>query len=387
MSRSPHPRPVYLDYNATAPLRPEVRETLAAALDLVGNPSSVHGFGRACRSAVEHARAQVAALVGARPSEVVFTSGGTEANNLALRGAAPGRRLVVSAIEHESVLAAAPDAARVPVNAQGVVDLDALDARLAALDADGGPPACLSLMLANNETGVLQPVAEAARLAHARGALVHCDAVQAAGRLPLDRAALGVDLLTLSAHKLGGPQGVGALVVRDGLTLPALLRGGGQERGRRAGTENVAGIAGFGRAAELALSDLDAAAGLAALRDGLERRIRALVPTVRLFGAGAPRLANTSCIGLPGLPGETQVMALDLAGVAVSAGAACSSGKVRASHVLRAMGADPAEAGSAIRVSLGWATGPADIDRFIEAWTALHRRVASAPALAPAPAA
>lgn len=367
-------RRAYLDHNASSPLRPSVRGAMAEALDLIGNPSSVHTDGRTVRRAVDAARRHVARLAGAAPGEVVFTAGGTEANNLALRGFA-GRRLIVSAVEHESVLAAAPGAARIPVDRNGVVDLAALE-RL--LSEDRGP-ALVSVMLVNNETGVIQPVAEVARIAHAHGAVVHCDAVQGAGRVALDRAALGADLLSLSAHKLGGPAGCGALVVAEGCHPEPLIRGGGQERWRRAGTENLVGIAGFGAAAAAALED-GTGPELAALRDGLERRALDAVPVARLMGAGVRRAGNVACLALPGVAGETQVMALDLAGVSVSAGAACSSGKVRPSHVLEAMGEPADVAGAAIRVSLGWNTTAADVDRFLTAWTAMARRLV--PALA-----
>ncbi len=359
---------VYLDYNASAPIRPEAAAALSEALGLTGNASSVHGFGRALRQRIESAREAVAALAGAAPADVIFTSGGTEANNLALRG--DWERVLVSAGEHDSVLQAAPEAVRIPLGPDGVLRLD----RLAEELATGGGRTLASVMLANNETGVIQPIRRVAELVHEAGALLHCDAVQAAGKIPVDMAALGADLLSLSAHKLGGPQGVGALVVREGIDLPALLRGGGQERRRRAGTENAAAIAGFGVAADAALEELDRAAGLAALRDALEARVRALAPETRIFGAEAPRLANTSCITMPGVGAETQVMALDLAGVAVSAGSACSSGKVTVSHVLQAMGAAPEEAATAIRVSFGWGSVPADVDRFIAAWSELYRR-------------
>jgi cysteine desulfurase len=367
---------VYLDYNATAPVRPEAAAAVADALGLTGNASSVHRFGRLARRKLEDAREAVAALVGAPAERVVFTSGGTEANNLALTGAGRARRLV-SAGEHDSVLNAAAagvegGAERIPLGRDGVVDLDALEARL----GEDSRPALVSVMLANNETGVIQPVARAAETAHCRGALVHCDAVQGAGKIPVDMTALGVDLLSLSAHKLGGPQGVGALIVAEGIELAPLMLGGGQERRHRAGTENLPGIAGFGAAAECALAGLERMAGLAELRDRLERRLRARAPEIEIYGAGAPRLPNTSCFGTPGLAAEIQVMALDLAGIAVSAGAACSSGKVAPSHVLGAMGASEAEAGSAIRVSLGWDSGAAGIERFLEAWSALYSRSA-----------
>lgn len=368
------PERIYLDHNATTPLKPAVRDAMIEAMDLVGNPSSVHAFGRRARRAVEDARAAVAALVGVKPAQVLFTGSGTEANNMALRGF-PGRRVLTSAIEHESVLAAVADADRLPVTPSGALALDALAEALERVEPNR---ALLSLMVANNETGVLQPVAEAAALARARGALVHADAVQAAGRLPLSLSALGVDLLTLSAHKLGGPAGVGALILAEGLEPDALVRGGGQEKRKRAGTENLLGIVGFGTAARLAREELPAAAALAPLRDRLEREALAAAPLARVMGADAPRVPNTSCLVLPGLSGETQVMALDLAGVAVSAGSACSSGKVKPSHVLAAMGADAASASSAIRVSLGWTSDDAAVDRFLAAWSALARRSVAA---------
>lgn len=366
---------VYLDHNATTPLRPEARRAVEAAFATTGNPSSAHRFGRAARRAVEDAREQLARLVGARPDAVVFTSGGTEANALALAGAGR-RRVLVSAIEHPSVLAAAPGATRIPVDGDGTVDLAAFENALAA-DPE---PALVSIMLANNETGAIQPVAKAAEIARRFGALVHCDAVQAAGKIAIDVRALGAHLVSLSGHKFGGPMGTGALIVDDAVSLAALIGGGGQERGRRAGTENVPGIAGLGAAAEAAWAGLDAFARLADWRDALESRALAAAPSARVVGRGAARLPNTSCLALPGMAAETQVMALDLAGVAVGAGAACSSGKTKASPVLAAMGLDADTAGSAIRASLGWTTGEGDIERFIEAWTALAARAQAAAA-------
>ncbi|MGH7098743.1 MAG: cysteine desulfurase family protein [Stellaceae bacterium] len=359
----------YLDWNATAPLRPEARAAMTVALQHCGNPSSVHRRGRAARRLVEEARAAVAALVGAPPESVVFTSGGTEANALALCG--NGRaRILVSAVEHAAVLEAVPEAVRIPVDGDGIVSLAALDKLLAA----DPRPALVSVMLANNETGVIEPAAAIAKIAHRHGALYHCDAVQAAGKVPLDVAALGADLLTLSAHKLGGPPGVGALVIRQGLDLAPLLRGGGQERGRRAGTENLPGIAGFGAAAQAALAQMPVWEHVRGLRQALESAVIGAAPEAVVNAAAAPRLPNTAAIAMPGTPAETQVIALDLDGVMVSAGAACSSGKVRTSHVLEAMGAGSELAGSTIRVSLGWETGEADIARFLDAWTALYRR-------------
>jgi len=368
--------PVYLDYNATAPLRPAAAEAMARASALTGNASSVHSFGRQARAAIETAREQVAALAGAKPAQIVFTSGGTEANNLAIAGS--GRaRILVSAIEHDSVLAAAPSAERIPVTSDGVVDLAALQ-HLLQVDAR---PALVCVMLANNETGAIQPLAEIVVIAHRAGALVHCDAVQAAGKLPLDFATLGTDLMSLSAHKFGGPKGAGAVVVADNVPFTAQLRGGGQERGRRAGTENIAAIAGFGAAADEARHDLSRLEAIAAMRDWLERDAVADVSAARIIAAKPPRLANTSCLALPGASSETLVMALDLAGVAVSAGSACSSGKVKASHVLKAMGLGDEIAGSAIRVSLGWASKAADVERFLEVWNEFAgRRGLSGPA-------
>lgn len=356
----------YLDYNATAPLRPGARAAMLGALELGGNASSVHGAGRAARRVVETARARVADLVGATPAQVIFTAGATEANATALRGF--GRSVIlVSAIEHDSVLAAVPEAIRLPVTPDGTLDLEALD-RL--LERTAGP-ALVAVMAVNNETGAIQPIAEVVRRAHARGALVHCDAVQAAGKLPIDLMAWGVDSLSLSAHKLGGPQGAGALVLREGLGLEPLLRGGGQERRRRAGTENIAAIAGFGAAAvACADDDLD---GLQRMRDRLEAIIRDAAPEVPVHAAAAPRVPTVSCIGLPGLAAETQVMRFDLEGIAVSAGSACSSGKVAASHVLAAMGVEAGASGEAVRVSLGWATAAVDVDRFAQAWLRLYQ--------------
>jgi cysteine desulfurase len=374
--------PVYLDYNATAPLKPAVIEAVAAALAETGNPSSVHRFGRLVRRTVENARTQVAALVNAAPASVVFTGSGTEANNLALYQAhAQGRPILVSAIEHDAVLRAAPDAVRIPVTRDGIIDLDALDRFLA-----GTQGALVAVMLANNETGVIQPIADVVRIAHVRGAQVHCDAVQAAGKIAIDMQALGVDTLALSAHKFGGPQGVGALIVSDRVAMRPQIAGGGQERGRRAGTENVAAIAGFGVAASLAASDLSGMDAIAQLRDEAETRLRRVRPDAVIFGAAANRLPNTICVAVPGIAAETQVMALDLAGVAVSAGSACSSGKVKASHVLAAMGAGLL-AGNALRVSAGWRSTAEDFDRFVEAWTSLWARLSAPRVDSVAPAA
>ena len=370
---------VYLDYNATAPVRPQAAAAVAHALAVGGNPSSVHAAGRAARALVEQARAEVAALIGAPASTVVFTSGGTEANALAIESAvaAGTRRLVVSAVEHDSVLenARAGGAAveLMPVDAAGVADLGWLAARLSAWDEADGKP-FVALMLANNETGVIQPTAEAAQIVRAAGGWLHVDAIQAAGKIAVDSRALGADTLSVSAHKLGGPQGVGALTFGPRAVLSRRLHGGGQERGRRAGTENVPGIAGFGAAARAAREGLDALQAQAAWRDAAEARLVAQGAIV--MGAGAERLANTLCVAAPGHGSELQVMALDLAGVMVSAGSACSSGKVKASHVLTAMGQGDL-AGCAVRVSGGWATAEDDWNRFVEAWSLAHDRHAA----------
>jgi cysteine desulfurase len=357
----------YLDYNATAPVRPDVVEAVRDALERVGNPSSVHRFGREARRVLEHARELVATMVGAAPAQVVFTSGGTEANNQALRGV--HGPVAVSAIEHDSVLAAVPDAVRIPVDAEGRLDLAALERELAHAS-----PMLVSVMLSNNETGVIQPVREVVEVARRHGARVHCDAVQAGGKLAIDIDTLGVDYLSLSAHKFGGPPGVGALVVGKGLEPEALLRGGGQERRWRPGTENLPGIVGFGRACELAMADAHWWQRTAALRDRLEGRLTRLAPAARVFGRGADRLPNTSYLTMPGVSNHTQLIEFDLAGIAVSTGSACSSGKVGPSHVLAAMGVDPAAASSAIRISLGWASTADDVDHLIDAWGRLYAR-------------
>ncbi|MZR30929.1 cysteine desulfurase family protein [Sneathiella litorea] len=361
---------VYLDFNATAPTRPEVVTAMVAILAAGGNPSSVHQAGRTARNRVEEARGSVAQLLGCKAPEIIFTSGGTEANNFAL-SCFPDRPLFISAGEHDSVLAAAgPRACHLPLHSNGLLDLVALTDLLDA--ADG--PALVSVMLANNETGVIQPAREIADIIHERGGLFHCDAIQAVGKIPIAFSELGADMMTVSAHKFGGPQGMGALVLRDGLAVPPFIRGGGQELGRRAGTENVAGIVGMGVAALSAKKGLDDYSALAELRDFMEARLLEISPESNIYGRNAPRLPNTSAISMPGVASELQVMSLDLDGIAVSAGSACSSGKVKASHVLTAMGANEEEAGSAIRISLGWSTTDAEIGRLIESWTRLYQR-------------
>ncbi|MGB6395448.1 MAG: cysteine desulfurase family protein [Bradyrhizobium sp.] len=371
------PDRVYLDWNATAPLRPETRAAMAAAWDQLGNPSSVHAEGRHARRLVEEARSAVAGAIGALARNVVFTSGGTEANALALvpglRAASgqPVQRLVVSAIEHASVFSGgrftAEAISTVVVTKSGVVDLDHLRKLL-----DKGSPALVSVMSANNETGAVQPVAEVAEIVHAAGSLLHVDAIQALGKIPFDIKVIDADLVTLSAHKIGGPKGVGALVLGDGLTgLEPLWRGGGQELGRRAGTENVAGIAGFGAAVEVAVrGESGDAVRLEALRDRLENGLRQTAGLL-VFCTDVPRLPNTTLFTAPGLKAETAVIGFDLEGIAVSSGSACSSGKVQPSHVLEAMGFGPKLAQGAVRLSLGWSTQEADIDLCLKAWRKL----------------
>ncbi len=360
--------PVYLDHNATTPVRPEAIRAMAATMERVGNPSSVHGFGRAARRILEDARDALAALVEAPGSALTFTSGGTEANNLALRGT-DARSVLVSAVEHPSVMEAIPKAQIIPVGSDGVVDLDALDGLL----ADAPKPALVSVMLANNETGVIQPIAEVVEIARRHGARVHCDAVQALGKIAVDFTGLGVDMMSVSAHKIGGPQGVGALILRDGVSVQPLMRGGGQERRRRGGTENLPGVAGFGTAAEMAAGALVEYGALATHRDRLERDLGRLTNDLTVFGVAAPRLPNTTCCAVAGLASEILVPALDLEGIAISAGSACSSGKVQASPVLEAMGQGP-WAGNAVRISLGWTSRTEDVDRFLSAWTRIAER-------------
>jgi cysteine desulfurase len=346
---------VYLDANASEPLRPAARDALVAALDLGGNPSSVHAAGRRARRVLEDARACLIARFGA--ADLVFTSGGTEADALAIHGLGQGRRLLLGATEHDAVRTARPGTV-IPVDRDGVIDLDAL---AAALD---GPPALVCLMLANNETGTIQPVAEAAALCREHGALLHVDAVQAAGRMVIDMRALGADSMAVSSHKLGGPAGAGALLLAPDRLVRALITGGGQEQGRRGGTPPVAPIAGFAAAA------LQDAPALSAWRDAMEA---AAIACGAVVLGGVNRLANTTCLALPGVAAQTQLIALDLAGVQVSAGAACSSGKVARSHVLDAMGVG-ALAGEAIRVSLPWNAVAADVEAFASAYAAMASR-------------
>jgi cysteine desulfurase len=378
---------VYLDHNATSPLRPAAREAMLAALSETGNASSVHREGQAARARVEHARAQVAGLVGADPQTITFTSGATEAIATALSpelelsgSATPCDVLLISAIEHPAVRAGGRFAADkieiIPVDGTGLVDLAALDVMLACHKGAGRRP-LVSVMAANNETGVIQPLSEIAKLVHAAGGALHVDAVQIVGRYPFDLETSGADLISISSHKLGGPQGAGAFIARNaGTRVPPLLRGGGQERGARAGTENVAAIAGFGAAAEEAANTIAEGVGrLATMREQVENGIRTILPSAAIFSEAALRVPNTTCFAVPGMTAETALIAFDLAGVAVSSGSACSSGKVAVSETLKAMKVDPALAKGAIRVSTGWSTQDGDIARFLEVFARVYAPV------------
>jgi cysteine desulfurase len=378
----------YCDHNATSPLRPACRDAMAHALTIGGNPSAVHAAGRAARAVIEDARDAVAKLVGAKSDQVIFTSGATESNTLALAGAIDGAlvegekpvritRLFVSAIEHSSILKAAQRLAErtaglrleiLPVTADGVLDTEALRVAL----REGKGRALVAVMAANNETGVIQPIAEVSRLCREAGALLLVDAVTAAGKIDLEFALC--DYMTLSAHKMGGPQGSGALILGAGAPFAPQLVGGGQQKGLRAGSENLSGIAGFGAAAKAVLADGQERARVSALRERFEKNLKAAIPGTVVFGENAPRLSNTSNAGLPGISGENIVIALDLDGIAVSSGSSCSSGKITPSHVLSAMGVDTALAGASLRVSFGWNSVQADADAVVAALVRLNQR-------------
>ncbi len=366
--------PVYLDYNATAPLLPSVTKVMGEALSgMPKNPSSIHSYGRSAKAQLEKARETIAHAVSAFPNEVIFTASGTEANMLALKGF-PDRQLVASPTEHSSIHKPAGrlGAVFLDVDQSGLIDRGSMRAKLEAL----GKPALISVMLANNETGVIQPIKELGAIAKEYGALIHCDASQAIGKIPVDWNLLGVDMLTLCAHKAGGPLGVGALILRNDLPIAAQLIGGGQELGRRAGTENVAAILGF---QEMIIQTVETGfAQMTSLRewlDAMEAEMIAAVPDAMVVGQEAARLPNTSCVIMPGVSSETQLMNLDLAGYAVSAGSACSSGRIATSHVLKAMGYSDDQAASALRISLGWGTKEAEVKAFTEEWLKLYARL------------
>lgn len=355
---------IYLDANATEPLRPEARHAAIAALDLTGNPSSIHGAGRQARRLLDQARETIASMFGGDAANLVFTSGGTEANALAVAGLGRGRTILCGATEHAAILAAAQGACLIPVEHAGVLNVAALERLLA-----GAAPALVCVMLANNETGVIAPMADIATVCRRHGARLHVDAVQAAGRMTVDLRHLGADSIAMSGHKLGGPKGAGALLLSDGLDLDvAMIAGGGQERGRRGGTPDLPAIAGFAAALK---ASRDQPADLARLRDAAET---AAVDAGAVVCGTGPRLTNTSCLALPGVRADAQVIALDLAGIAVSAGAACSSGKIARSHVLDAMGL-AGLAGCAIRVSLPWNACASDIEAFASAYAATASRM------------
>lgn len=362
---------IYFDYNATAPLRQEAKQAMLEGMELVGNGSSIHHFGRHVRSKIEQARQEVADFFETAPANIIFTSGATEANHLAVCGFEG--RIIVSAVEHNSIDQARPDRLVCPVDGYGIIDLTALEAML----KDGNSPTLVCVMVANNETGVLQPLEKVVELAKKYEAFVHCDAVQVVGRLSF--ALEGIDLISLSAHKLGGPQGVGALVMRTDVPLKAQLRGGGQERSFRSGTENFLGILGF--AAVLKAAKGKDWTAVEHLRNALETRLKALCPDTLFIAQEVPRLPNTALLVMGGVKNTTQVMNFDLAGIAVSAGAACASGKVKSSRVLKAMGVPEPIADCSIRVSLGPASQMDEIDRFLEVWMDIYERAHNMPSL------
>lgn len=359
---------IYLDYNATTPILQTVKDAVGTILDKPLNASSVHSDGRFARKLIEDSRGMVRQMVGAdEDTRIIFTASGTEANNQVFKGLkayAP----VVSAVEHISVLRGCQNPYFIPVDQLGLVKLDALERLLREVEGK----VLVSVMLANNETGVIQPIKEIAALAHNYGAIVHTDAIQACGRIDIDMEALGVDLITVSGHKIGGLQGAGALIVKKSVALQSFITGGGQEQGYRAGTENVPAIVGFGVAAEYVGKKL---LKKKTLRDMMEARLLCVCPEIKIFGQEAARINNTSCFTMPGVASETQLMHFDLEGISVSNGSACSSGKVSASHVLLAMGVDDRDASCALRVSLGNDTNERDVLAFVDAWTSLYARV------------
>ncbi len=371
---------IYLDYNATAALRPAARDAMLDVLNEQNcalNASSVHAFGRKGRKIVEGARGHVANLIGVPANQVIFNSGATEGNNTVLRYFAQNysdKAIFVSSIEHPSVLDPVPNAHKIPCKPDGTIDINALDQSLEETRKTS-EIALVSVMWVNNETGAIQDVSKISTIAHKHGALFHCDAVQAAGRLPVNLAENGIDFLTLSAHKIGGPQGAGALAFGLCGETPTLLFGGGQEKSARAGTENVAAIAGFGAAAKDSLEHMNHYQALGKWRDKLEDGLKSLTPSVIIHAEETPRVPNTSFFSLPDTSSETLLMALDLEGIALSNGSACSSGRVEPSHVLKAMGADEKTASSALRISMGWATKESDIDTFLTAWKKITERI------------
>ncbi len=360
--------PIYLDYNATAPIRPQVVKAMAAAMERPLNPSSVHSFGRQAKYLIDDARQKILESVNAEGYNLVFTGSGTEANNLGVRGVEGVKGVFVSSVEHSSILNVIPSAIKILVDKNGIFDFHAFH----EVHASHAPH--VSIQLANNETGIIQPIAEIARVVHEAGGMLHIDAVQGLGKIPLDVSILNVDMLTLSAHKIGGPQGVGALLFKPGIDIRPQILGGGQELGLRAGTQNVAGIVGFGVAVEAVSEMQNKFRHIKLLRDRMEAEIKSMSPESIIVGEGVERLPNTSCITMPNVKNETQLINFDIQNIAVSAGAACSSGKVAISHVLLAMGIEKTQAETAIRISLGTETTQSEIDRFISAWGELYKR-------------
>lgn len=362
---------IYLDYNATCPIRPEVITAVTEAMTIIGNPSSIHQEGRQCKKLIEQARAHIASLVSCTPKQVIFTSGATETNNMLLKGYAPHRRILIGATEHPSIVDGGVEAEQIPVLENGILDLDALKAML---ESDLRPT-FVSIMMVNNETGVIQPIKEIGALLKNYDCIFYSDTAQATGRIPVHFPSMNVDFISLSSHKIGGPQGTGAIVMAKGTNPPTLLHGGGQERRQRAGTENVAGIHGFGLAAQLALDGLDDYQKLTTYQKQIEVALKASHPDLIINGETTPRVANTTSMCLKGFDASTLLMNLDLEGIAVSTGSACSSGSIKASYVLKAMGASDSQAKSGLRISTGWATTQDDIDAFISAWTNIMKRL------------
>lgn len=371
MEKMTQKKRIYLDYNATCPMRPEVIEATTSAMAISGNPSSVHHEGRQARKLIEAARTKVSELIGCSAKQVIFTSGATETNNMLLKGYAPHRRLLVGSIEHSSVVKSGVDVEYLPVLSNGLIDLEALKNIL----DNSTEPTFVSIMTVNNETGIIQPIKDIAALVKNFDCVFYTDSAQAAGRIPIDFNAMGVDFMGLSAHKIGGPQGVGAIIMAKGTNPPALLHGGGQERNQRAGTENVAGIHGFGVAADIALNGLEDYKNLATYQTQIETTVKASCSDIVINGADAPRVANTTSLCLKNFDAQTFLMSLDLEGIAISTGSACSSGVVKASHVLKAMGHSDENAKSGLRISTGWATTQDDIDAFIKAWNKIIERL------------
>lgn len=365
---------IYMDYNSTCPIKPAVIERVTALMHETGNASSIHQHGRKARSHIEKAREQIAAHIKSQPDYITFTSGATESNNAVLKQF-DDERILISAIEHPAVTQTARNAEFIPVNPDGIIDMAALEKMLET----GPAPALISVMLVNNETGVLQPVADIACLARRKhkDIYIHTDAAQAIGRINIDFPSLQTDYMSLSSHKFGGPQGAGALITAPGARTAKLLYGGGQEKRLRAGTENIAGIAGMGLAIELAAHDIKSQPAIKDIRDNIEQRLKSVAPDIRFYGQAAPRVAGTSCFSCAGIASDVQMMNMDLAGFAVSNGSACSSGKVTPSHVLQAMGASKEDAAAALRISLGWGTTSGHAEKFVEAWTQMYKRLKS----------